>query len=72
MPELPEVETIRRGLERSLVGHVLEDIEIRLAKQFVGEVGNVAGSRVNRVRRFGKGLVIDLDNGYSLGIHVIS
>ncbi len=70
MPELPEVETIRRGLEKSLVGHVIEDIEIRLAKQFVGDRGYVVGARVVGVNRHGKGLVIDLDNGYSLAIHV--
>ena len=70
MPELPEVETIRRGLEKSLVGHVIVDVEIRLAKQFVGEKKDIVGARVVGVNRHGKGLVIDLDNGYSLAIHV--
>lgn len=70
MPELPEVETIRRGLEKCLVGHVICGVEIRLAKQFEGEVDNVVGAEVVGVRRFGKGLVIDLSNGYSLAVHV--
>jgi formamidopyrimidine-DNA glycosylase len=70
MPELPEVETIRRGLEECLVGEVVEGVEIRLAKQFVGEKKDVVGARVVGVNRHGKGLVIDLDNGYSLAIHV--
>src|SRR5438876_12024391 len=70
MPELPEVETIRRGLEKYLVGCRIVDIEIRLAKQFVGEAKDVVGAEVVGVRRFGKGLVIDLDNGCSLAIHV--
>jgi formamidopyrimidine-DNA glycosylase len=70
MPELPEVETIRRGLKECLVGHVVKDVEIRLSKQFSGDVDHVVGAKVIGVRRFGKGLVIDLSNGYSLAIHV--
>ncbi len=70
MPELPEVETIRRGLETHIVGCTIEDIEIRLAKQFAGDPQLVIGSKIIAVRRFGKGLVIDLDNSYSIVIHL--
>ncbi len=70
MPELPEVETIRRGLEKTIINHKIDDIEIRLAKQFHGDVSFVIGATVLAVRRYGKGLLIDLDNGYSLAIHV--
>ena len=70
MPELPEVETIRKGLEKYLVGHKIEDIEIRVPKLFQGDPKNVRGAKVVRVARFGKGLVVDLSNGYSLAIHI--
>jgi formamidopyrimidine-DNA glycosylase len=70
MPELPEVETIRRGLEKYIIGYTVNDIEIRLAKQFHGDTKNVIGGKIITVRRYGKGLLIDLDNGYSLAIHV--
>ena len=70
MPELPEVETIRHGLEKHLVGNTIVDVEIRLAKQFTGEPKNIIGAEVVGVRRFGKGLVIDLSNGQSIAIHV--
>ncbi len=70
MPELPEVETIRRGLEKYLVGHVIEDVEIRLAKQFSGNPKLIIGTKIISVRRFGKGLVIDLENLYSAAIHI--
>ncbi len=70
MPELPEVETIRRGLEKYLAGHVIKDIEIRLAKQFSGNPKLVIGSKIIAVRRFGKGLIIDIENGYSIAIHI--
>ena len=70
MPELPEVETIRLGLERYLVGDIIEDIEIRFPKLFSGDPEEIKGSWVIGVRRFGKGLVIDFENGKSLTIHV--
>ncbi len=70
MPELPEVETIRRGLEKYLVGHKITDVEVRLAKMVTGDTRYVIGEKVENVRRAGKGLLIDLDNGYSIAIHI--
>ena len=32
MPELPEVETVRRGLERLIVGRTITDMEIKVPK----------------------------------------
>ena len=70
MPELPEVETIRLGLQKYLVGHKIEKIDVRLSKLFSGEPENIIGAKVIDIRRFGKGLVIDLNNGYSITIHI--
>ncbi len=70
MPELPEVETIRLGLQKFLVGHTIKDIELRLPKQFHGDPSLPIGGKIIAARRFGKGLVIDLDNKFSLAIHV--
>ena len=70
MPELPEVETIRLGLQKYLVGHKIVDVEIRLKKMVHGEVQSFRGAKIQDVRRFGKGLVIDLSNGYSIAAHI--
>lgn len=70
MPELPEVETIKLGLQKYLVGHKIEGVEIKVAKLFEGKAKDVVGAKVKDVRRFGKGLVIDLSNGNSLAIHI--
>lgn len=70
MPELPEVETIRLGLQKYLVGHKIEKIDIRLPKIISGDVRNIEGGKVTAVRRFGKGLVIDLSSKYSIAIHI--
>lgn len=70
MPELPEVETIKLGLQKYLVGHQIEAVDVKFAKIFQGEPKNVIGAKVKEVKRFGKGLVIDLSNDYSIAVHV--
>lgn len=70
MPELPEVETIKLGLQKHLVGHKIEDIEIRVPKIFQGNPKNVIGAKVVAIKRIGKGLIIELDNGYVLTVHL--
>jgi formamidopyrimidine-DNA glycosylase len=70
MPELPEVETIRRGLEGLIVGATITDVEVRLPKMVRGEVQKVPGAKVQKVRRRGKGLLIELDNSYTIAVHV--
>ena len=67
MPELPEVETIKRGLLKFIVKKKLVSTEILCEKSFIGEPvkGVVSG-----IRRFGKALVIDLDCNKSLMIHL--
>ncbi|MEK7571476.1 MAG: bifunctional DNA-formamidopyrimidine glycosylase/DNA-(apurinic or apyrimidinic site) lyase [Patescibacteria group bacterium] len=70
MTELPEVETIRLGLKKHLVGHTILDIVITLPKQFRGDPKLITGAKVSGARKFGKGLVIDFSNNMSLAIHV--
>lgn len=70
MPELPEVETLRLGLEKYLVGHKIEDVDVKVAGLFHGDPKSVIKAKIEGVRRFGKGLVIDLSNHHSLAVHV--
>src|SRR5579871_1420989 len=70
MPELPEVETLRRGLHHYLVGLTIVDVDIQLAKIFTGDKDALIGAKIIDVRRYGKGLVIEFNNGYSLAIHI--
>jgi formamidopyrimidine-DNA glycosylase len=70
MPELPEVETIRRGLEESLIGHTVEDVDVRLRRIFHGDEKEIIGAKFFKIKRFGKALVLELDNNFSLAIHV--
>ncbi len=70
MPELPEVETIKLGLQKYLVGHTIEKVEVRLRKIVQGDPQKIIGARITDIKRFGKGLVIELSNGYVIAIHI--
>lgn len=70
MPELPEVELIKRQLEKYLVGHTISDVEVRYGKKFEGNPKDIIGGKVVKIRRFGKAQSIDLDNGFSILIHI--
>jgi formamidopyrimidine-DNA glycosylase len=70
MPELPEVETIVRGLER-IAGRTIERAEVRLARVTVAPPNvefarALAGERITMVRRRGKYAIVQLDSGASL------
>lgn len=70
MPELPEVETIRIGLEKYLVGHIIKNVLVKTPKVFSGNKKDLLGSKIIKIRRFGKVLSIDLSNSFSILIHV--
>ncbi|MDR1032741.1 MAG: bifunctional DNA-formamidopyrimidine glycosylase/DNA-(apurinic or apyrimidinic site) lyase [Candidatus Nomurabacteria bacterium] len=74
MSELPEVETIRRGLERLVVGKEVSEVKVLNAKSFRGSEGDLqaclVGARVTAVRRRAKVLIIDLNSDYSLVAHL--
>ncbi len=70
MPELPEVESIRTQLERFLVNHTIERVDIKNNRIFEGDTQKIIDAKVIGIRRYGKVLVIDLDNSYSLMAHV--
>lgn len=67
MPELPEVETIRRGLSKFIIKDKIKNTKILCEKSFQGTPQKAT---IKNIRRFGKALIIDLDNQKSLMIHL--
>jgi formamidopyrimidine-DNA glycosylase len=68
MPELPEVETIARGLAKRVSGDVIESVWLgskpEPLKSPAGEMAStLEHKRIAVVRRVGKHIVFDLDNG---------
>jgi formamidopyrimidine-DNA glycosylase len=74
MPELPEVETVRRGLAPSMEGAVLTELELRRADlrfPFPPEFAKVVtGRRITSLSRRAKYLLIDLDEGKTIIAHL--
>lgn len=70
MPELPEVETIRKGLQEYVVGHTIENVDILHPGIVQGDIKDISGVKITGARRVGKGLILDLSNNLSLAIHI--
>jgi formamidopyrimidine-DNA glycosylase len=69
MPELPEVETIRRQLAPRLEGRVLVEASSHPSVKFVA-ARDATGAGIDRVGRRGKYLMIDLDDDRVLVVHL--
>ncbi|MGH9187415.1 MAG: bifunctional DNA-formamidopyrimidine glycosylase/DNA-(apurinic or apyrimidinic site) lyase [Acidimicrobiales bacterium] len=76
MPELPEVETIRRELDREVSGKRIKSVEVHglrsirrntSKKQFTSRL---EGAKIKSAQRRGKYLLLDLDTGDVLVIHL--
>ncbi|MFH0886559.1 MAG: bifunctional DNA-formamidopyrimidine glycosylase/DNA-(apurinic or apyrimidinic site) lyase [bacterium] len=76
MPELPEVETIVRDLNKMLKGRKVVSVEVnkpRVVKEIIpSKLEKIyKGFRFNNVRRRAKLLIFDFSNGYSLLAHLM-
>ena len=74
MPELPEVENVRRGLAHLLTGFTFrssQDLHPRLIKPAsLAPLSTVIGSRIKSINRRGKFLWFELDRDFSLVAHL--
>jgi len=70
MPELPEVETIRKSLSDHIVGKTIKEVEIFSAKQFAGDPKKIIGKKITDIERTGKIISIELSHGLFLSIHL--
>ena len=74
MPELPEVESLRRILARSAVGRTIEHARVaepRLRRKVTRDfAAAVAGRRIVRLKRRAKYLIIELSGGAAMIVHL--
>lgn len=74
MPELPEVETVRRGLVPAMEGKRIERAEVRrpdLRWPFPERMAErLTGAGIERLRRRSKYILADLDTGETLLVHL--
>ncbi|TET09264.1 MAG: DNA-formamidopyrimidine glycosylase [Candidatus Atribacteria bacterium] len=75
MPELPEVETIRRGLQKQIKNKQIKDIVINVdkivKKPYLGEfITKIKGKKIKEIDRRGKYIIIHLDSEDKLIVHL--
>lgn len=75
MPELPEVETICRGIRPHIVARTIERIEhsgkdLRTPVPYQSMCRHLVGTRIVNVRRRAKYLLVTMDNDWMLVIHL--
>lgn len=75
MPELPEVETVRRDLEPFLTGRVVRDVAVTRDRAVRRQphpdfIAALRGRSLTGVRRHGKFLIVDLDADDALVVHL--
>jgi formamidopyrimidine-DNA glycosylase len=74
MPELPEVETVKRGLMQFLPGKIITTVDFDWPKSFPNAAQDVQrfliGAKILDVRRRAKVLLIDLSSEHTLVVHL--
>ncbi len=74
MPELPEVEVVRQGLDGILPGKTIQHVDFDWPKSFPNNPSDIQqfliDAQVMSVRRRAKVLMIELSSGYTLMIHL--
>jgi len=74
MPELPEVETIKSQLGKLITGKKIADVKVLLPKIVKLPVNKfrkaIIGARIKKLNRRAKILIIELDNGWTMLIHL--
>lgn len=74
MPELPEVETVKRGLQRLIIGRIITSITSDTDKSFPNAPEDVkqfvVGASIDSIERRAKVLMINLSSEYTLVIHL--
>ena len=64
MPELPEVEIIKLGLEKKIIGLKIQNIQVLSPKSFIGDSDLAEGRKVLKVWRKAKILGVDLSTSF--------
>ena len=74
MPELPEVETLARGLRKYVVGKTIRGVQVRERKIFTGSSSElkrfVFGRKIDKIGRRAKWLVLHLSSKYNFVVHL--
>ncbi|MGD0523047.1 MAG: DNA-formamidopyrimidine glycosylase family protein, partial [Candidatus Microgenomates bacterium] len=69
MPELPEIETVKLQLQKTLVGQKLLGVEVLSPKIVKSDLTSLVNKKVEGIERLGKVLLISFGEKLNLGFH---
>jgi len=74
MPELPEVETIKKQLLKKVKGKTFKKVEVRLPKIVKTDLKifkkEIVRAKINNIKRRAKVLILELSNNYAIIVHL--
>ena len=74
MPELPEVETVRKSLEKLYLNKTIKKVDVFLERMILSPIDEfkslLTNSSFSSFRRIGKYLLLDLNNNYTIISHL--
>lgn len=70
MPELPEVDTIRLGLSKKIIGLKIKTVKLLTPTSFLGDSSKIVNKKIQQVWRRAKVLGINLENGWTVLFHL--
>lgn len=70
MPELPEVETVVRGLKNYILHKKIKDIKIFYDKQIHGDIFSVVNKEIIDIKRRGKNIIICFESNLFMIVHL--
>jgi len=74
MPELPEVETIKKQLLKKVKGKTFKKVEVKLPKMVKTDLKQfkkeIVGAKINNIKRRAKVLILELSNNYAIIVHL--
>ncbi|MCR5461820.1 MAG: DNA-formamidopyrimidine glycosylase [bacterium] len=70
MPELPEVETVVRGLKQYILNKSINKVDVYYSKQIYGDINKVVDKRIIDIKRKGKNIIICFENNLFMIVHL--
>ena len=70
MPELPEVETVVRGLRNYILNKKILKVDVYYDKQIYGDINSIIGKNIIDIKRRGKNIIICFENSLFMIVHL--
>ena len=70
MPELPEVETVVRGLRQYILNKSINKVDVYYSKQIYGDINRIVNKKIIDIKRRGKNIIICFTDSLFMIVHL--